>query len=78
MVGLLNNSYLFFLIGVLLGVYLGNKEIRSKVNSMIDKFIFKKGIKSIKPTYEGQNQSPPKKKTIVVNGIKYTEDDKQD
>jgi hypothetical protein len=39
---LLNSNYLPFLIGVCLGIYLGNKSVRFKVNTMIDKYIFKK------------------------------------
>ena len=45
---LLNSPLLYFFLGVLLGLYLGNKGIRIQVNNFIDKTIMKKSGKSEK------------------------------
>jgi uncharacterized protein YneF (UPF0154 family) len=71
--GLLNSQYLFLIVGLALGLYLGNKTVRQKVHTFIDRYIIKKS-------------SPPKvppanteaKKTIIINGKKYSEDNTQD
>ncbi|GEM_PF-6808745 len=42
--GLLNSPLLFFIIGVLLGLYLGNSKIRKSANDYIDKHLFKKKL----------------------------------
>jgi hypothetical protein len=39
---LLNSPILYFLFGMLFGLYLGNSKIRKSVNDMIDKYAFKK------------------------------------
>ena len=38
----LSSPLLFFLIGVFLGLYIGNPKIRKSANNFIDKYAFKK------------------------------------
>lgn len=62
-----------------MGLYLGSKTIRASVNGMIDKYLLKK--KNMQPPTKQtsfEEKQPQQKRTVTVNGIKYTEDTTQD
>jgi hypothetical protein len=72
--GLLNSSFLFAVVGFILGYYLGNPAFRAGVHRLISK-VSAKNNPPIKPTQSTETKSDGKPKRIIKRVTEYIEED---